>query len=342
MRATIIGAGALGLGYLAERLAPDYELCLVDRCERAPWLRAIACEQGYWLTVCGSGIEARRVSGSFEAICLDESGGRERLSEVLGQTDIVLTAVGRANLGSVVEVMGPALHGRSRALWVLFCENGHAIAETHAGRLGQRAIGVDTVMSRMCRFAEPEEASGYRALCAGGPAQTALVVEPYSFLPLDATRCAGGPFSPVFSLVATEVFALWEDVKLFLHNGMHAFVACHAHLMGVRTFSEVPVSLRERARMVAQTELVPALTRVHRVPPTLDLAAYADELLGRFFSPCFRDSVARGIRGVVEKLEPGERILGGCELIRRAGIEPRGYSTLIRAARRVLESQRLG
>jgi hypothetical protein len=38
---------------------------------------------------------------------------------------------------------------------------------------------------------------------------------------------------------------------------------------------------------------------------------------------------------VEEKLAPGERILGGCELIRRAGIEPRGYATLLEAAQRI-------
>ncbi len=29
-RAVIIGTGALGLGFVAERLAPDYDLCLAD------------------------------------------------------------------------------------------------------------------------------------------------------------------------------------------------------------------------------------------------------------------------------------------------------------------------
>jgi len=30
VQAVIIGAGALGLGFLAERLAPDYDLCLAE------------------------------------------------------------------------------------------------------------------------------------------------------------------------------------------------------------------------------------------------------------------------------------------------------------------------
>ena len=45
--AVIVGSGALGLGFVAERLAPDYDLCLADvRAQEARLLR-LEIQQSY-------------------------------------------------------------------------------------------------------------------------------------------------------------------------------------------------------------------------------------------------------------------------------------------------------
>ena len=66
------------------------------------------------------------------------------------------------------------------------------------------------------------------------------------------------------------------------------------------------------------------------------MVQYGLELLARFTNPFFDDSVERGARGVEAKLAPGERIVGGCEYIKRTGIEPRGYAGTIRAGMDIL------
>jgi len=166
-----------------------------------------------------------------------------------------------------------------------------------------------------------------------------LVVEDYEFWPLDASLCEGGPFSSAFSLVPREEFLLWEDIKLYMHNGMHAFVAYQAFLEGTRSFTEVSDALREAARETMLTEIVPAIVRTHSCARPAELDRYGLALLARFFNPFFCDSIERGTRGVRDKLAPDERLFSGCEYIRRAGISPDRYARTIAAAQQVLTRQ---
>jgi hypothetical protein len=188
----------------------------------------------------------------------------------------------------------------------------------------------------MCRFADPQE-EAYAPLWPGSG--RALVVEDYNFLPLNGDLCRMGPFGPMFSLVSHAEFLLWEDIKLYMHNGMHAFVSYHAFLEGARLFTDTPDWIRQEARQVMLEEVVPAIVRTHTCARQEEIEGYGLMLLERFFNPHFGDTVERGVRGVRDKLAPGERLVGGCEYIRRAGIEPRGYASTLRAARGILARQ---
>ena len=117
---------------------------------------------------------------------------------------------------------------------------------------------------------------------------------------------------------------------------MHAFVSYHAYLEGARLFAEVSERIRQEARQVVLQEVVPAIVRTHPTAKPEEVAAYGLGLLARFFSPFFNDLTERGVRGIEEKLAPDERLVGGCEFIRRAGIEPKGYASTIQAAQAIL------
>jgi mannitol-1-phosphate/altronate dehydrogenase len=333
-KAVIVGAGALGLWYLAEQMARDYDLCLADLSARAPLLRRIQAEQGYTVNVCGTAaMEQRRVSGSFSIAYTDVPAGATSLAEALAVADLVLTAVGKRALPAVVPAVAPVLNAHTRPIWLLFCENGLDIAATHRPAFAAHVAAADTVMSRMCRFGDPGEA-GYAPLWPGLEQQ--LVVESFAYLPLDRTICQGGPFTPGFDLVTTADFAMWEDIKLFMHNGMHAFVSYHAFLEGAQHFPQVPEAIRTEARRVMLAEVVPAILHHHPQARPAEVERYGLDLLARFYNPYLNDSIERGVRGAEEKLAPGERLLGGCEFIRQAGIEPRGYATTIDAAREIV------
>lgn len=326
-RALLIGCGALGLGFLAERLAPDYELCLCDVRAKEPLLGRIVTEQGFAVNVCAeSGVTPRRTAGRLSMALADSD---DALDAALADADLVLTATGRRQLDAVVARIAPALSARSRRVWLLFCENGHDLAATYQPAFGAAVVCVDTVMSRMCRWADADE-PGYAPLWPGCAER--LVVEDYDLLPLDAERCAEGPFGAAFTLVSPDEFSLWQDAKRYLHNGMHAYVAYHAALAGATRFPQAPRAIRREAREVMLSEVLPALLRAHPLARRDALTAYAEGLLARFFSATFNDSIARGVRGTADKLAPGERLLKGCDLIRRAGIEPVGYGSTVAAA----------
>jgi len=336
----IIGAGALGLGFLAERMSPDYDLCMVDLLSQAFLLTRIRDENGYTMNLCGSaGLEHRRVYGTFTAAHMDlpdlrtPIAGSQSVAAALEAADLVLTAVGSRALPSVVAKIAPVLNARNRRVWLLFCENGLGIAAAHGTAFAANVTAVDTVMSRMCRFGEVGE-TGYAPLWPGAPQH--LIAEAYAAIPLDRTLCQHGPFSAAFTLVESADFRMWKDIKLFMHNGMHAFMSYHAFLEGTKFLPDISSRIREAARRVMLQEVVPAI--LHHHPRALQPAVerYGLELLERFVDPCFHDSIERGVRGVEEKLAPGERLLAGQDFISQAGIQPRGYSSTIDAAREIV------
>ena len=92
-KALIIGAGALGLGFLAERMAGGYDLCLADTSAKSELLSHIQRDQGFTLNVCGhDGMVAKKVTGSFETAIIDTAEGRGILGRALRGADLILTA----------------------------------------------------------------------------------------------------------------------------------------------------------------------------------------------------------------------------------------------------------
>ena len=301
--AVIVGAGALGLGFLAERMAQGYNLCLADTIAKSDTLIRLKRDQCFAVNVCGlDGIAVRKVIGAFETAIVGTPEGGEVLARALRDADLVLTATARKALRKVVDDIAPILNARPTRAWLLFCENGLNIANAYAPAFGPQTVLVDTVMSRMCRFARPEETI-YEPMWEGSEA---LVTEDYDYLPLDAGLCSPGPFSPVFSMVCHSDFSCWEDIKLYLHNGVHAFISYHAFLEGVRFFHDTPVAIRERARQVVLQEVVPAIVQTHPAADGEKVRQYGLELLERFFNPYFNDSASNGGSG-----DRGEGCAGG-------------------------------
>jgi mannitol-1-phosphate 5-dehydrogenase len=333
-KAVIVGSGALGLGFLAERTARHYDLCLADVRSNQDLLRQIERDQSFSLNLCSlQGISHQRVAGHFKIAITDTVEGRRALDQALLEADLVLTATGRRILDDVVTTIAPSMIERGRRSWLLFCENGRHIAASYAHKLGPQTVLVDTVMSRMCRFGSSQEGT-YQPIWPGS--DRALIVESYSLIPLSADMCHSGPFGPMFSLVSRAEFLLWEDIKLYMHNGVHAFVSYHAFLEGVKLFTDTPQRIREEARQVILEEVLPAIVHTHTCARREEIEAYGLGLLQRFFNPFFGDTIERGVRGVEDKLAPDERLVGGCQYIERAGIDPKGYAKTIDAARKIL------
>ncbi len=334
-KAVIIGAGALGLGFLAQRLASDYDICFADLSSKKEFLDEIYNNRGYIVNICSlDGIEARRVEGNFSIILTDIQDGAEKLESAIKEASLVFTVTGRGILKSIVDKISPAMNIVDDKKWLLFCENGLNIADDYLKYFNSNTTLADTVMSRMCRFADSHEK---QYLPMNGANSPGLVVESYSYIPLESNLCATGPFSSSFTFVNGEEFLCWEDIKVYMHNGMHAYATYHSYLENIQSMKDAPVRIRENAQKVMLEEVVPAVAFNH---PAFDrdfLYEYGFNLIQRFFNPYFNECVERGVRDVRGKLTPGERLLGGCEYIRKSGIEPVGYSSTIKAAHKILE-----
>lgn len=331
-KAVIIGTGALSLGFLGERLTPDYEITFVDKGFKALLLKELQGQQQYILNICHfDGIELFTVQGQFNTFNLDQDNEKNDFYEALTEADLIFTAVGNQNLPGIISEIASILNSQLRENYILICENGRNLAQTYQKYFKKSKV-FDTVMSRMCRFAALEE-KNYISLLKSLPDK--LVVESYDYLPLNHGACSPERFSPVFTLIEPEIFATWEDIKFFAHNGIHAFIAYHAFLKGYKYFSDVDQKLKEKAEKTMFNEIIPALHRAHPHFPFRELNEYGENLLERIYNPFFHDSIERGIRGILEKLKPNERLVSGLRFIYHQGIKPVHFASAILAGYKI-------
>lgn len=342
----VFGAGALGLGFLGPELSDAFALAYVDIPDKGDLLGYLA-EQGRF-TVNETGPSARALEvGGVRGIRTDDT---DALRDALDVVDLVFTAVGEPNLPHVAPHLAWAAARRRphSPLRVLCCENGIEIAEKLTGLVEKeleeplegRAVVGDTVMGRMCRIAWVGEED---LEPVAPPCQWAVAAEPFFGMPVERkvtegleTQCrALQPTGP-------EVFAALEDVKMFAHNGLHAFLAFLGALKGRRLFCELrdePV-IMEMARGLLVDEIWPALRRKHG--PALDRNYYlnfAPSITRRITCPGLADAIARGTRGAMRKFRPWERMVYGVRTVSRQGVRPENYATGLAAGIEVARRQ---
>lgn len=307
MRAVIVGAGRIGCGYLAPTLAAaGWEVLLAVRDdERA---RRIARAAGWDVLVTAPERELLRV-GPVPAVTV----GGEAFARAVASADVVCTAVGVGNVGSLAAPLARALarrpRGRPLDVWVV--ENGACAAplaaavRVHAGASLPHvgfAGGVATAVVARGDWTER------RPLFVGdGPRRLAL----------DARRLVrGGPLPA--GVEATAAYEARLREKLFTFNAAHAICAYLGFLRGHRTIDEA-VADGELRPMVAGCLLESRRALLGQYPVLgRDLHGPVAEAMRRFADPELADPVRRVARDPIRKLRPGDRLLGPVELIRRA------------------------
>jgi len=347
----VIGAGALGLGFLGPELTVDCHVICLDVPAKADLMVRLGAAGHYVFNESGLSMRPVRVR-DVDGLCIGADEGAVR--EVLGGADLVFTAVGAANLPKLAPLLAAAAAERSpeRPLRVLCAENGVEIArnlrqsvESQAGaEFGDCLLVGDTVMARMCRV-ETElsgGAPGIRPVAAG--LDWGVVAEPFFGIPVEAHVVAGLRHVP--TAVRADLpdrFHAAEDVKMLAHNGLHIALACLGHLQGRELFCELrqDAEALEFGRRLLMQEAVPALLRKHgNAIGRNQLLNYCDSIIRRVTCPVFRDSIARGVRGLMRKLAPTERLVYGVRTVAEQGIEPRAFATGLAAA--VVVARRIG
>lgn len=330
----VFGAGALGLGFLGPELGGDFRMVYVDIPQKAGLLTHLHAAGQFVINETGPSARSVRVGGA-DAIAADDTSA---VGAALAAAEIVFTAVGEPNLRRIAPVLAGAVCRRTPGapLRILCCENGVEIAarlaehvEHELGKaLGGRARIGDTVMGRMCRIVPPP-LEGLEPVGQG--VEWAVAAEPFFGIPVEKSILEGlEPVPAAFQAVAAEEFCALEDVKMFAHNGLHAFLAFLGHLRGRQFFCELreEPEVIEMAGRLLLDEVGQALFAKHG--PALDrnyYLNYVPAILRRITCPGLHDSIARGIRGAMRKLEPWERMVYSLRSVAQQGIVPEMYAT---------------
>ena len=339
MRAIILGAGGVGLGFLGELLTSSGgEITFADI--DSDLVGALNAQHSYIFNKVGKQIQQVRVS-PVRAIDLSEAGAEQQLSAALAEADLVFTAAGAgafAALGKLLAAAAETTDFAQEPLNVLCCENHHnaaaALSEAtgqagaEAGLLAEKFAFTNTVVARMCQRLTVRE----RDLSPVAPGlDVVIVAESYGFLPADARTVA--PPVPDFEglrLLPGPVFEAWDHRKLFAHNGTHALLGVLGKLAGHTYMYECRRDLDIDAvgRRAMWEEVGGALLSAHpQVFTPADHDAFAADLYGRITSELFADTVDRATRNTMRMISPEDgRLSAAAEFVLQQGGVPRALA----------------
>ncbi|MEW6359123.1 MAG: hypothetical protein AB1696_22505 [Planctomycetota bacterium] len=348
-QAVVIGAGGVGLGFIAPELHHEYHITYVDVDASAEMIHMIQSGKPFSINIAGPSVQVVAISGA-KALNSDIPAERKKAVRTIASADLLFTATGAKFLASIAPLIRNGIleakkRKRKAPLPICCCENGKEIAATLRRfvfeGLRRRDFPFvrfsDTVIARMCQVEDLEEsrrslracghdavADQLRPLAEG--MKRAVVVEPYFGIVIEAQAVRGADIPLDMLRVATaKEFKALDDQKTFVHNGGHGLISYLGHLRGYRQFHEVREDreIYEIARAAMVDEVGAALVAEYAPILTRHVVRnHAHDLLRRMTCPYFNDSIERGVRGSLAKLGPHERFIGGARLCARHGIAP--------------------
>jgi mannitol-1-phosphate/altronate dehydrogenase len=314
----IIGAGALGLGFLGPELSAEARVWFLDVPAKAELLARLSTEQSYCLNLASVHMRPLQVAN----VCAVSPSLEEASIDCLSRADLVFTAVGSANVVRLGSLLVRAAERRRAAspLPVLCAENDRATVEMlrRTCGTGGKVVVAGTVMGRMCRWAA--ETSSDPLFGSSGPS---VIAEDFFGIPYE--HVAGMPTLEFSCLQPrdTRRFELEKDIKLFAHNCVHGLWACAGALRGLDQIMQAGAepSVLDRTERMLHGELMPALRSYFgELFDANEFRNYSAHLIRRLLSPTLADTVKRGIRGAADKLLPEERWIAAVRFIRGQGL----------------------
>lgn len=308
MRVVHFGAGAIGLGFIAERLvASGHDVTLVDVDTRL--VREID-EAGHFDIFWIDDQMRHEVVGPVRALSLSDV---EKVTELLLGADLVTTAVWATNLHTVAPIVADALEARALAgaprLQLIPCENavdnGEIFAEAVLAHLGGRdrvwldehARFASTVVDRMVRVAPQLEGTA--------PVQAGRTFE----LVLDRPGLLHPEASIIVGARVVESLTPFLERKLFVINGGHARGAYLGALRGYTDMQQVYEDQELLAAMRTSMMQTGALvSHDHGFSPE-DMEGYVDFALTRWVTSSVPDEISRVGRSPIRKLASQDRLV---------------------------------
>jgi len=339
----IFGAGALSLGFLGPELSKDYQITFIDREYKSDFLAYLKRKNQYRLNISFSQLKAIEVK-NVTGLNLDNPQKKALLIDKISKVPIIFTAVGASHLRSVASILAKGIRERKSkdSLFILCSENGWNIEALMESYLKEDIFDLPSwvkignpIMGRMCRCEENVKKEGVYQSVADD-FNWAVIAEPWYGIPLVESIAKDEVFfGRAFQAKGKREFTALKRMKFLLHNGTHAFLSHLGYLKGYSHFYQLAEEkeLLRLAHKMINNEIIKALLSYYG--DALDeneVNNYATCLLRRILCPVFKDSIERGVRGSLEKLKPGERLISGVKFIISSGYLPEVYSMMIAAA----------
>lgn len=335
-RVVVFGAGSIGRGFVGASFgAAGWGVTFVDVVESL--VDRLNADGAYHQVVVSNEGETTIRVAPVDAVLLSDT---DAVVASLVGADFGATAVGAANLPLVASLISKGVSARLEAnrgpLDVLLCENLHdapqvvreLISADSTTEVAKRVGLLATSIGRMVPVPVPDPAD-----------PTRVRVEPYSFLPFDASALLGAEPDVPDLVPIRDGFTLYGDRKLYVHNMGHCMLAYLGELRGYRYLWQAAedLELRYLARN-AMVETAVALSVVHTVP-VAPLLLHVDDLLKRFSNRALGDTVDRVGRDPQRKMQPDDRLLGSHLLCQRAGVKPIHVSVAVALGARRLAAE---
>lgn len=322
----VFGAGSIGRGFIGALFgAAGWEVTFVDVVQTL--IDRLNADGGYnQVVVDNDGGTMTRVA-PVKALHLDDS---DAVVAALLEANFVATAVGAVNLPHVASLIARAAAARKKAnhgpFDVLLCENLREAPDVMRELIATQCLPevsdsvglLETSIGRMVPTPIPDPSD-----------PTHVRVEPYSFLPYDASALLGAEPDVPDLVPIRDGFVMYADRKLYVHNMGHCMLAYLGELRGYVHLWEAAEDLELRYLVRnAMVETAVAISFIHTVP-VAPLLLHVDDLLKRFSNEELGDTVERVGRDPQRKMRPDDRLLGSHLLCQRAGVEPLHVSVAV-------------
>ncbi|MBN1444662.1 MAG: hypothetical protein JW957_00965 [Candidatus Omnitrophica bacterium] len=325
----IFGAGALSLGFLGPLLSEDYDLIFCDVAIKKDLIRFLRKEHQYSINVCSDKIVPTAVCG-VTAFNLSDKAEKEEVKKILQGVKIVFTAVGTKGIDETMSfIRENGGKGRSRKLYVFSAENDKGAVKRWTGETGENVQLCDTIMGRMCRIDYAGEK--YRSIFPDF--DEAVIAEDFYGLPvLSAIHSEADLQGAEWQAMPEREFEAKSRLKLFGHNGAHAYLSYFGFLQGLKYFYESDSGLLTEAESFLDREIIPSLLKSYGdVFGGDELEVYCKKLISRITSRTFADTIERGTRDSLKKITSGERLAEGAAFVLKNGIAPEYFCRIISA-----------
>lgn len=330
---TVIGAGSVGLGFIGQLFSDDgWEVVFCD--VNPDVLARLNRDRGYRHICVSNQGDQERFIAPVRAV---DSADPAALARAVAHTDALATAVGARALPAVAAGVAAGIRARieqgAPPFTILLCENLHGAPEIFRALLADRLPEVDAAsLDAMVGLAATSIGRMIPVTRASpDPAEPVTVrVEPYAFLPFDATAVRG-PALEVPGLVnpGATPFGFYSDRKLYVHNLGHCLAAYLGEQAGAefvwQAIADPAVRYFVRSAMV-ESALVQARRYGVEVQSVVD---HVDDLIARFGNRALADTVERVGRDPERKMAAGDRFVGAYTACRDAGMVPRYLSAAL-------------